>query len=330
MFIPMKIAGLGMALGDKVIDNDWFVKELGLDTSDEWITERTGIKKRYFLSDPDKALSYIGAKSARQALEMAGVKPEDVDLVICATFTPDYQMPATACLIKEEIGAKNAGAYDMQIACSGFVYALINAASMVASGMFKNVLIVAGDVISRFLDFEDRGTCILFGDGAGAALITQAENGEGIFAVEVGADGSAPEKLLIPAGGSARPASEETVKNKEHYLRMNGREIFRFSVNVVPQTMKLLLEKSGLSKEEVDLWILHQANIRIIEAAAKRMGVPMSKMYNTIAEYGNISAGTIPITMYEAYKNNVLKRGSILGLIGFGGGLSWGGLILRF
>ncbi len=329
--VPVKIKGFGA-----YVPPDWWdnkkLEEM-VDTSDEWIQERTGIKKRHILLDKSKATSDLGFEAAKKALEVANVKPENVEFITFATFTPDYLMPATGAILQHKLGAR-AGACDIQIACSGFVYSFSLTASLVAGGLVNNALVVAGETMSRAIDWTDRNICVLFGDGAGAVYLEKDEKNEsGILASVFGADGSEPEKLYIPAGGSKKPFNAENAKeiieNKENFMQMKGREIFKFSVRIVPQIIEDLLNQAGLEKDDVKMWFLHQANKRIIQSAAKRIGISMDKMFINIDKYANTSAGTIPIALYEAYSEGLIKEGDIIGMIGFGGGLSWGGILLK-
>ncbi|MCL6636254.1 MAG: ketoacyl-ACP synthase III, partial [Peptococcaceae bacterium] len=273
--ISAGIAGLGTCVPGRVLTNAQL--EQMVDTSDEWIRTRSGIRERR-IADPGQATSDLAAVAGMRALEDAGVSPAEVDLVIVATNTPDMFFPATACLVQDRIGAKNAGAFDLAAGCTGFIYAVAAASQFVAAGSCRTVLVIGAETLSRITNWEDRNTCVLFGDGAGAAVVRPAPEGSGILACRLRSDGSGGAHLLMPAGGSRRPASRETVDAKEHYIHMNGREVFKFAVRVMGEAAEEVLAAAGLEKSDLDFFIPHQANIRIIEAAAKRLGLPMEKV----------------------------------------------------
>lgn len=336
---PVTISGLGTYLPEKVVTNDDLA--LTLDTSDDWISQRTGIRERR-MAEPGASSSDLAIPAARQALEDAEVLPEDVGLVITASISPDQIMPATASRVAYELGCVNAGSYDVLAGCTGFVYALAMAAGAVASGMQERVLVVGAEAISRIIDAEDRSTAILFGDGAGAALVSPLasaacgnggddhEGPRGILGFDLGNDGSGGDFLAVPAGGSRLPASRETVDNRMHYMKMNGREIYKFATRVVAHSAGRILERCGRSIAEVDLFIPHQANLRIIEAAAKKLGIAEDKIYTNLQRYGNTSCASIPLCLSEARAEGRLKDGDLALLMGFGAGLTWGACLIEW
>jgi len=321
------IIGVGMYVPEKRLTNEDFEKMV--DTSDEWITTRSGIKERR-LCAPDEATSDIGAKAAKRAMENAGVTPEEIDAIICATFTADTQCPSTACHIQAKIGAKNALAFDIGAACTGFLYSLTVAKSLILNGNCKTALIMGGEAMSRFTDYQDRTTCVLFGDGGGAAIL-QANAPRGrILSEYLGADGTMAEHIIIPAGGSRQPATHETIDQRLHYIKMSGNEVFKFAVRIFVHSVEEALEKCGKKVEDLSLIVPHQANYRILNSAAKKMGIPKEKMFNNIAYYGNTSAGTVPIALTEALEQGKIKKGDLLCLVAFGGGMTWGAMILEW
>ncbi len=321
------VLGVGAYTPEKVLTN--FDLEKLVDTSDEWIVSRTGIEERRIASE-DQSTSDLAYEAAKNALEDAGVKAEELDLIIVATMTPDYFTPATAALVQAKLGATKAAAFDLSSACSGQVYSLVVASNFIATGAYKKVLVIGAEVLSKFIDFTDRNTCILFGDGASAFVLGEVEEGYGIKSFHLAADGSGENALLVPAGGSRKPASEETVGDKAHFLKMNGREVFKFAVNAVPETTTKTLEKIGLSVDDVDLVVPHQANYRIVSAAAKKLDMPEDKFYMNLNKFGNTSGASIGLALTEAYKNGKIKKGDNLILVGFGAGLSYASLMLRW
>ena len=321
------IAGVGMYVPEKRLTNHDLEKLV--DTNDEWITSRSGIKERRIVA-PDESTSDIAANAGKKALEMAGMEAGEVEAIICATFTGDYPCPSTACHIQAKLGAKNAFACDLAAACTGFVYSLTVAKSLILNGVCKNALVFGAESMSRFTDFEDRTTCVLFGDGGGCALLkADAPNGK-ILSEYLGADGTLAEHIQIPAGGSVRPPTHETVDKRLHYIRMAGNEVFKFAVRILAHSVEKALEKSGHTVEELSLIIPHQANYRILNSAAKKMGLPKEKMFNNIANYGNTSAGTVPIALAEAVQNGDIKKGDLVALVAFGGGMTWGSIIIEW
>ena len=300
-----------------------------VDTSDEWIVTRSGISTRH-IAEADIATSDLGLKAATLALERAGMAATEIDLIVFATITPDYPQPSTACVLQRELGAFNAAAFDVSAACSGFIYSLTIASALINDGPFNNALVVGADVLSKFTDYTDRGTCVLLGDGGGAAVLKKMTEGRGLLNSYIRADGRGVDSLIIPAGGSRMPASEETVKNHLHYVHMNGTEVFKFAVRVLEEAVRTALDQVGLTTDDVDLIIPHQANIRIIDSAAKRLHIPAERWVMNLQHYGNTSAGSIPLALNEAYEAGRLHEGDLVVLTGFGGGLTWGAIVMRW
>lgn len=321
-----KISSVGHFLPEDRLTN--FDLEKLVDTNDEWIRTRTGISERRILKDPDKATSYMGMKAAQEALESAGVSPEEVDIVIVATVTPDYMFPATACLVQEKIGAKNAFAFDISAACSGFLYALTTGASFVESGNAEKVLVIGADKMSSILDFSDRTTCILFGDGAGAVLLEASDDETGIIDNIHYTEGDTNCALYQPAGGSLRPASHETVDQRMHSIRQDGRAVFKKATMGMADVSLEIMEKNNLSADDVAWLVPHQANLRIIDATANRMGISSDKVMINIGRYGNTTAATIPLCLYD-WKDS-LSKGDNLVLAAFGGGFTWGATYVKW
>lgn len=325
--VPVGILAVAHSTPTRVVTNRDL--ESKLDTSDEWIKSRTGISERRIAEDSETSSS-LGTKAAWQVLRLAGIEPQELDLVIAATMTPDTILPAVACRIQAAIGAKNAGAFDVSIACSGYAYALSMGMSYISSGLAEKVLVVGTDVMSRVLNWNDRGTCVLFGDGAGAAVLGQVQPGYGLLAQDLGADGSGGEHLRIPAGAGARPPAQGATSGVDFTLQMNGPEVFRFAVHAMGRSARRAAEKAGLKSDDIALFVPHQANFRIIESAAKRLGVGMDRVFVNLNRYGNTSCGSIPIALSEAVQQGRVKDGDHLVLVGFGGGLAWASLVLRW
>lgn len=321
------IVGIGSAIPDKILTNAYFEKTV--DTNDEWIVSRTGIKERRVVV-PGEAASHFAVRAAQTAIEQAKMPAEEIDLVICATVTGDMPLPSTASIIQHKIGATNAAAFDLAAGCSGFVYGLATASSFIGSGMYDKILVVGVDLLSTLTDYEDRATCILFGDGAGAAVLAPTDGSHGILSTILGSDGSGAELLKVDAGGSRLPATLETVQTRQHYIKMEGREVFKFAVKAMGDAAIEALKKCGLSPEDVDLFIPHQANIRIIDAAARRLGLPAEKVFVNVQNYGNTSSASIPIAMDEAMREGKLKKDDILVAVGFGAGLTWAAGVIRW
>ncbi len=321
-----KISSVGHFLPEDRLTN--FDLEKIVDTNDEWIRTRTGISERRILKDPDKATSYMGQKAAKEALEQAGVSPEEVDIVIVATVTPDYMFPATACLVQEKIGAKNAFAFDISAACSGFLYALTTGASFIESGNAEKVLVIGADKMSSILDWSDRTTCILFGDGAGAVLLEASDDETGIIDNIHYTEGDTNCALYQPAGGSLLPASHETVDKRMHSIRQDGRSVFKKATMGMADVSLEIMEKNNLSADDVAWLVPHQANLRIIDATANRMGISSDKVMINIGRYGNTTAATIPLCLYD-WKDS-LNKGDNLVLAAFGGGFTWGATYVKW
>jgi 3-oxoacyl-[acyl-carrier-protein] synthase-3 len=302
--------------------------ERWLDTSDEWITTRTGMKRRHWTEDGE-ATSDLAVAAARNALRHAQLRADEIDAYIVCTVFPDYLFPATACIVAARLGARNKAAFDMEIACSGFIYGLAVAASMVRAGVFGRIMLIGAETLSKLIDREDRSTAILFGDGAGAVIL-EASEADSFLATDLGADGGRPELLFIEAGGSRRRIDGDALARKRDRIRMEGREVFKFAVTKMVESMDRALEKAALLKSDVDLLIPHQANKRIIDAMMKYLGIPVEKCVLNIHEYGNTSAASIPMALSEAVRDGRVKRGQTLAFVGFGGGLSWGAVIWKW
>ncbi len=317
------ITGWGMSVPEAVLTNDDLAKIV--DTNDAWIRERTGIRERRIARE-NQFPSTLGAEAALKALEVANVKPADVDLIICATSSPEHFFPATACLIQDAIGADKAGAFDLSAACSGFIYAVNMAAQSIRSGSIRTALVVGAETLSRFVNWKDRNTCILFGDGAGAFVLQASERPGGVLSAVMRSDGSGGDLLSVPAGGSRHPAAEATIHAGEHFIHMDGREVFRFATRVMASSTKEAVEAAGLTLDQVQCIVPHQANIRIIEAAARGLKLPMEKFVVNLDRYGNTSTASIPIAMVEAVAGGRIKPGDKLVMVGFGGGLTWGAM----
>ena len=323
-----RIVGWGKALPARTLTN----KELErmVDTTDEWIRTRTGIRERRIAGPGETTLS-LAAGAAREAIQVAGVPPAEIDLVIVSTFTPEFGgMPSTASMLQDAIGASNAGAFDLNAACSGFVYGLALAHAMIASGLHRTVLLVGAETMSRVLDWTDRATCVLFGDGAGAVVLTACNSPGGVLSCVLGSDGSGGALLSVPSGGSRTPASLQTVQDASHFIKMNGKEVYKFAVSALPRSVRQAVAKANLTLGDIDLFIPHQANIRIISSAAEALGVSMEKVFTNVERYGNTSAASIPIALCEAIEAGLVRHGTKLVLAGFGGGLSWGAAVVEW
>ncbi len=322
-----KITGLGAHVPEKVLTN--FDLEKMVETTDEWIRTRTGIETRR-IAEKGQAASDIAVPACLEAIKNAGLTPQQIDLIIVATITPDSFFPSTACNIQYKIGASKCGAFDMAAACSGFPYAVTVANSMIVSGLYKNILVVGAEVLSGFIDWTDRSTCVLFGDGAGAAVLSRCEEGHGVVSSLIGADGSMGDLLKIPGGGSACPPSEESLKNKMHYLRMQGSEIFKVAVRTMDQAVREVVKDAGLQLSDVKLVIPHQANMRILQAVAERLEVPMDQVFINVDKYGNMSSASTVVALYEAAKSGKIKKGDPIVLVAFGGGLTWAATLIKW
>ncbi|MEN8192579.1 MAG: beta-ketoacyl-ACP synthase III [Bacteroidota bacterium] len=323
--ISAVITGVGMYVPEKILDNKFF--ESIVDTNDEWIRTRTGIKERRIIENG--ATSDLGTGAVEDLLKSTNTDPEEIDLIICATVTPDMFFPATACLIQDNIGAKNAWGFDLSAACSGFLFALENGANFIKSGQYKKVVVVGADKMSSIVDYTDRNTCILFGDGASAVLLEPSDDQSlGVKDSILRTDGSGRNDLLMKAGGSLHPASHETIDNREHYVYQDGKAVFKVAVKGMADVSVEVMEKSGLKSEEIAYLVPHQANLRIIDATAKRMGISPDKVTINIEKYGNTTAATIPLCLTEYYRDGKFKKGDNLILAAFGGGFTWGAIHL--
>lgn len=321
------IKGTGSYTPETVKTNDDLAKMV--DTSDEWIFSRTGIKERR-IAAADEHASDMGAKAAIRALENAGMEPKDIDLVIVATITPDMPFPSTACLIQTKLGIPKAVCMDIEAACSGFLYIMEVATSLIKSSRYRNALIVGTEKLSSILDWEDRTTCVLFGDGAGAAVLGPSETPDtGLLDFKLGADGANGEVLYMPGGGSAHPATSASLDSRLHYLKMRGREVFKLAVKVMEQAAKEILEQNGLNSDQLACVIPHQANLRIIELLSSRLEIPMDRFYLNLEKYGNTSAASIPIALDEAFREGRFQSGDLILLVAFGAGLTWGATLVR-
>jgi len=323
--IAVGVLGVGKYVPDRVLTNQDL--ERMVDTSDEWIVTRTGIRERR-IADPSQATSDLAYEAAVQALKTAGLTGEQIDLILVATVTPDTFFPSTACLLQDRLGARKAAAFDLSAACTGFIYGLSVATGFIKTGMYERVLVVGAECVSRITDYTDRNTCVLFGDGAGAVVLGEVPEGRGFRSFELGADGSGANLLQLRGGGSRLPPSERSVAERAHYLEMNGREVFKFAVRVMGAASEEALAKAGLGKEDIDLLIPHQANIRIIQSALERLNLPEDKCVVNLDRYGNVSSASIPIALAEAVEEGRVHEGDRLLLVGFGGGLTWGASVL--
>jgi 3-oxoacyl-[acyl-carrier-protein] synthase III len=315
------LIGIGSHVPDRVMSNDEIATMV--DTSDEWIAQRTGIRERRIAADSDSSAT-LGAEAARRALLSAGIDAGELDLIVTATASPDYYFPATASLIGERIGAGEVAGYDLSAACTGFIYALAQAYSQIAAGLAETVLVVGTEVFSRLLDWSDRSTCILFGDGAGAVVLRRDDDRHGLRGFELGADGSGALLLSVTAAGHAADHGEGP------FVRMNGPEVYKFATRVVVDSSLRSLEAAGLGVEDVDVFVPHQANRRIIDHAARRLGLDEAKVFSNVDRYGNTSAGSIPICLDEAWRQGRIRPGDIVLMVGFGGGLAWGSCVMEW
>jgi len=319
--------GWGKYVPSQVLTNEDLAEMV--DTSDDWIRARTGIVERHIVG-PGETTSTMSIKAAQAALQVADVAPERLDLIIVTTATPDYLFPATACLVQDALGARRAGAFDLLAGCSGFVYGLAVGSQLIISGVYENVLVIGAETLSRVMDWTDRNTCVLFGDGAGALLLQASDAPGGILSITLGADGSGRDLLMLPGGGSRHPASAETIAEGLHYIRMNGREVFRFATRVMGRAAKEAIKAAGLEIDDINLFIPHQANIRIIHSAAKHLRLPMDKVFVNLDRYGNTSCASIPIAFCEAIEEERIKPGDHLVLVSFGAGLTWAAAVVQW
>jgi 3-oxoacyl-[acyl-carrier-protein] synthase-3 len=322
----VSITGIGANAPERVMKNDELAQIV--DTSDEWIVERTGIRERR-VATPDEALSDLARPAAEAALEQAGLQASAVDLIVVATVTPDMFFPSTGAILADQLGAKDAAAYDLSAGCTGFVYAIAQAHGMVASGLVDHALVVGGDVLSKIVDWQDRSTCVLFGDGAGAVVLERVGEG-GFLGFELGADGSGGHQLYMPAGGSRAPATAETVAERQHFAKMNGREVFKFATRVLVDSAEKVLDECGVPVEEVDVYVPHQANVRIIDHARKKLGIPEERTVVNVDRFGNTSSGSIPLALGDAEDDGRLKEGEMVLMTGMGAGLTWGSALIEW
>lgn len=320
------ISGLGISIPDKVLTNRDLEKMV--DTTDEWIRTRTGVVERRIAGDEQTTLD-LCIEAGKNALKDAGVDAASLDLIIVATVTPDMLFPATACLLQDKLGAKKAAAFDLEAGCSGFVYGLVTGAQYISSGAYSRVLVVGAEILSRITDWKDRNTCVLFGDGAGACVLEPVEKG-GLLGFDLGSDGAGGHFLDLPAGGSRLPASSDTVAQRLHYIRMDGNQVFKFAVKAMGRAALKALEMAKLSSDDIDLFIPHQANKRIIDAAGRKLGLPEEKVFMNLEKYGNTSGASIPLALYEAVGEGRLNQGDIVVLSGFGAGLSWAAAVIEW
>ncbi|AIE84811.1 beta-ketoacyl-ACP synthase III [Fimbriimonas ginsengisoli] len=323
------IQSIGHAVPSKVLTNKDLEKFV--DTNDEWIVQRTGISERRVCDGPDEGTGSLALAASIEAIERAGVGPEAIELVLCGTVSGDYPWPSTACYVQNAIGAKHAGAFDVSAACAGFIYALSNAAAMIEAGQVTNVLVIGVDSLSKQVDWSDRSTCILFGDAGGAVMLkAEDDTDRGLIETVLMSDGSGARFISIEVGGSKYPWGSEQAEGRKSKITMAGSETFRFAVNAMGDACAKVLEKAGMTADQVDLFVPHQANLRIIESAAKRLGLPPEKVFVNVNKYGNTSGGSIPLALYEAEQSGQLKKGMVTMTVGFGAGLVWGANLIRW
>ena len=321
------IVGWGKAVPEQVLDNSDLAALV--DTSDEWIRQRTGVLERRIAGMGETTLT-LSLQAAQAALEVADLDPIRLDLIIVATVTPEHAFPSTACLLQDALGAGSAAAFDLSAGCSGFVYGLSVGADLLAAGSYENVLVVGAETLSCITDWTDRGTCVLFGDGAGAVVLQASVSPGGILASVLGADGSGGDLLIQPAGGSAQPASAQSLEERQHFIHMQGRQVFRFATRIMPEASRQVLKKVGLAVDDVTLFVPHQANDRILQMAARGLGVPEDRMFSNLAQYGNTSSASIPLALCEAIEQGLIKHGDLVVCVGFGAGLTWAATAIRW
>jgi 3-oxoacyl-[acyl-carrier-protein] synthase III len=321
------ILGTGSALPEKVITN--FDLEKMVETSDKWITERTGIKERRQAA-PSETTSTLSVQAAQKALEMAGVSPDQLDLIICSTISPDMPLPATASIIQRELGAGTCCAFDLAAACSGFLFGLTVVDQFIKTGKSRYALVIGAELLSRYLDYQDRATCVIFGDGVAAGVLGPVNSSSGILASEVHTNGNFADHLYIPAGGTARPASCETVTAREHFIKMRGNELFKVAVRSLEEVSRRVMEQANVQPGQIDLFIPHQANQRITEAVRERLELPAEKVYSNISRVGNTSSASIPICLDECVRSGRIKKGDLVLMSAFGAGVTWGSVLMRW
>ncbi|WP_172252751.1 beta-ketoacyl-ACP synthase III [Saccharibacillus deserti] len=322
---PVGVIGTGKYVPERILGNAEL--EQMVDTNDEWIVSRTGIRERH-IAAPEQATSDLAYEAAVRALESAGMTADQLDLIVVATVTPDTSFPSTACILQDKLGAKKAAAFDLGAACSGFVYSLAAATGFIQNGMYDNALVIGADTLSRITDYTDRNTCVLFGDGAGAVILGEVPEGRGFQSFDLGAEGAGGGLLKQAAGGSRLPASQETIDQRQHFIQMNGRDVFKFAVRVMGSATEEVLRKADMTKDDIDLFIPHQANIRIIQSAMQRLDLSEDRVMINVDKYANTSAASIPLALVEAYEQGRIKEGDRVVMVGFGGGLTWGGAAL--
>jgi 3-oxoacyl-[acyl-carrier-protein] synthase-3 len=320
------IMGTGSYSPEKILTNADLEKMV--DTTDEWIVTRSGIRERH-IARSDEATSDMAAVAARRALEQAGVTAEQVDLIIVATITPDMVFPSTACFVQNLIGARNATCFDLEAACTGFLFAVHTASQFIKTGAYRTALVIGAEKLSCVLDWQDRATCVLFGDGAGAVVLQACPSPRGILSAVTGSDGSLTDLLKLPGGGSRYPTSPQTIEQRLHYMKMTGKEVFKHAVRAMSEAARKALEQSGLTIDQVACVVPHQANMRIIEAIRDRMGVEPGKFFVNLDKYGNMSAASIPVALDEAWRSGRVKSGDAVLLVAFGGGFTWGAMVVR-
>lgn len=323
----VSIVGTGSYIPEKILTNEYFQKIV--DTTDEWIITRTGIKERHIV-DENEATSDLAVRAARNALTAANLAPEDLDVIVIGTVTPDHVFPSTACYVQAKLGTRQIPAFDVSAACSGFLYAFTTGYQYISNGPYKNALVIGAECLTRITDYKDRNTCILFGDGAGAVILQKSDTGHEILYTNVAADGSGAEMMYMPAGGSKRPASHKTVDERQHFMHLRGREIFKFAVIKMTQQVKEALSKTHLKIEDVALIVPHQVNLRILEAAAEKLGISMDRLVINIDKRGNSSSASLPMALDEVARNGRLKKGDYVVLVAFGGGLTWGSSVIKW
>ncbi len=321
------ITGLGYAVPEKVLTNADLEKIV--DTTDKWIRSRTGMEERH-IGDDSMSTSDLCTEAAKKAMKEAGVKAKDIDIIIVATVTGDTPFPSAACYVQKNLGAENAAAFDISAACSGFLYGLSMANNLITNQTYKNILVIGGEMLSKITDWTDRTTCVLFGDGAGAAIVQPSDGTRGIFNTMIASDGRLTDLLFMPGGGSRNPATHETIDQRLHYIKMQGQEVFKAAVKAMGDAAVKILKESGISSDKLALLIPHQANIRIIQATARRIKLDMSKVFVNVHKYGNTSAASIPIALTEAVEQGRLKKGDYCLLVSFGGGFTTGGVLLKY
>lgn len=323
----VKIVAMGSYIPENILTNADLEKIV--ETSDSWIVERTGIRERHIVS-PEDATSDLAYRAAVKALQKAELEPEQIDVIIVATACPDYLFPATACIVQAHLGAKRSACFDIEAACPGFIYALEIARGLLSIPNYRNILVIGAETLSRITDYTDRNTCVLFGDGAGAAVVTKDNSDSDILSSYLKGNGEVHKLLMLPAGGSRKPASFETVRDRDHYLKMQGREVFKHAVNGMQDAAQKVLERAGFRSEDIDWLVPHQANIRIIEATREKLGIQPNKVYVNIDRMGNTSAASIPIALSEMEDKGLLKRGQLVLIVSFGAGFIYGAMLLRW